>query len=72
MTLEVHLLDFDGDLYGRVLRVEFVQRLREEKRFPSIDELAAQIRADMAEARKVLAREKELLKQQAEKPVTRS
>ena len=65
MTLEVHLLDFDGDLYGRVLRVEFVQRLREEKRFPSIDELAAQIRADMDEGRKVLAKEKELLKQQS-------
>lgn len=65
MTLEAHLLDFDGDLYGRVLRVEFVQRLREEKRFPSIDELAAQIRADIDEGRKVLAKEKELLKQQS-------
>jgi riboflavin kinase/FMN adenylyltransferase len=59
LTLEVHLLDFDGDLYGKMLQVEFVQRLREEKRFPSIDELAAQIRADMAAARTVLAKEKE-------------
>jgi riboflavin kinase/FMN adenylyltransferase len=55
LTLEVHLLDFQGDLYGEPLQVEFAARLREERRFPSIDELAAQIRADMAEARTVLA-----------------
>ncbi len=55
LTLEVHLLDFNGDLYGELLQVEFVSRLRDERRFPSIDELAAQIRADMTEAREVLA-----------------
>jgi riboflavin kinase/FMN adenylyltransferase len=55
LTLEVHLLDFNGDLYGELLQVEFVARLRDERRFPSIDELAAQIRADINEARKVLA-----------------
>jgi riboflavin kinase/FMN adenylyltransferase len=55
LTLEAHLLDFTGDLYGEVLQVEFVARLRDEQRFPSIDELAAQIRADMAEARGMLA-----------------
>ena len=55
LTLEVHLLDFNGDLYGELLQVEFVARLRDERRFLSIDELAAQIRADMNEARKVLA-----------------
>ena len=55
LSLEVHLLDFDGDLYGEVLEVEFVDRLREERRFPSVEELATQIRADMAEARMVLA-----------------
>ncbi|MFZ2089596.1 MAG: bifunctional riboflavin kinase/FAD synthetase [Desulfobaccales bacterium] len=54
LTLEVHILGFNGDLYGESLHVEFVARLREERRFPSIGELAAQIRADMAEARKVL------------------
>ena len=59
LTLEVHLLDFEGDLYGEVLQVEFVQRLREEQRFPSIEALAAQIRADMAAARGVLAGELE-------------
>jgi riboflavin kinase/FMN adenylyltransferase len=55
LTLEAHLLDFTGDLYGEVLQVEFVARLRDEQRFPSIDDLAAQIRADMAEARGMLA-----------------
>jgi riboflavin kinase / FMN adenylyltransferase len=55
LTLEVHLLDFTGDLYGEVLQVEFVARLRDEQRFSSIDELAAQIRKDMAEGRRVLA-----------------
>jgi riboflavin kinase/FMN adenylyltransferase len=56
-TLEVHLLDFSGDVYGEELGVEFVARLREERRFPSIEALAAQIRADIAAAREVLARE---------------
>jgi riboflavin kinase/FMN adenylyltransferase len=55
LSLEVHLLDFNGDLYGELLQVEFVTRLREERRFPSIDELAAQIRSDMTEAKRVLA-----------------
>jgi riboflavin kinase/FMN adenylyltransferase len=55
LSLEVHLLDFNGDLYGEILQVEFVSRLREERRFPSIDELAAQIRSDMTEAKRVLA-----------------
>jgi riboflavin kinase/FMN adenylyltransferase len=55
LSLEVHLLDFNGDLYGELLQVEFVSRLREERRFPSIDELAAQIRSDMTEAKRVLA-----------------
>jgi len=53
-SLEVHLLDFSGDLYDESLEVEFVARLREERRFPSIEALAAQIRADIAAAREVL------------------
>jgi riboflavin kinase/FMN adenylyltransferase len=50
--LEVHLLGFNGDLYGRLLRVEFLHFLREERKFPSMDALAEQIRRDrdMAEA----------------------
>ena len=54
-SLEVHLLDFSGDLYGEELGVDFNARLREERRFPSIEALAAQIHADIAQARQVLA-----------------
>jgi riboflavin kinase/FMN adenylyltransferase len=54
-TLEIHLLDFSGDIYGEELAVEFVARLREERRFPGIEALAAQIKADIAKAREVLA-----------------
>ena len=54
LSLEVHIFDFAGDLYGENLSVEFVARLREERRFPSIEALGAQIRADIAAARKVL------------------
>jgi len=53
--LEAHLLDFHGDLYGKTLPVEFVARLREERRFPSPEALAAQIQRDIAAARAVLA-----------------
>ncbi|MGQ9687889.1 MAG: bifunctional riboflavin kinase/FAD synthetase [Desulfobaccales bacterium] len=54
LSLEVHLINFNGDLYGQNLTVEFVARLREERRFPTIGDLAAQIRADIAEGRRVL------------------
>lgn len=50
-SLEAHLLDFAGDLYGRRLEVAFVARLRDERRFPSLDALKAQIAADMAAVR---------------------
>jgi riboflavin kinase/FMN adenylyltransferase len=53
-TIEVHILDFDEDLYGRVLRVEFALRLRGEVRFPSVEALLAQIRTDIARARLAL------------------
>lgn len=52
--LEVHLFDFDGDLYGRYLDVDFVRRLREEKRFESLDALVEQMHRDAATARDVL------------------
>lgn len=56
VTIEVHLLDFDGDLYGRELRVQFVERLRAERRFASASELAAQIKRDIEAARTAIAR----------------
>lgn len=46
-ALEVHLLDFAGDLYGRTIEVEFARRLRDEMRFPSKEALFAQIRRDV-------------------------
>lgn len=49
--VETHLFDFDGDLYGRALRVELHAHLRAERRFTELDALVAQIRADAAEAR---------------------
>jgi riboflavin kinase/FMN adenylyltransferase len=54
-TIEVHLMDFSGDLYGKHLRVNFVKRLRDEKRFGNPAELSAQIRKDVMKARKILA-----------------
>jgi riboflavin kinase/FMN adenylyltransferase len=56
LSLEVHLLEFSsGELYGENLEVRFVSRLREERRFSSIEALAAQIRADIDQARRALA-----------------
>jgi riboflavin kinase/FMN adenylyltransferase len=52
--LEVHVFDWEGDLYGRYLDVDFVQRLRDEKRFESLDALVAQMHRDAAQARAVL------------------
>jgi len=53
-TIEAHLLDFRGDLYGQTLRLEFVARIRGEQRFPSAAELVAQIQRDIAGARRML------------------
>ena len=49
--LEAHLLDFDGDLYGREVRVEFVDFIRSERKFEGIDQLAEQLARDVAQAR---------------------
>lgn len=54
-SLEIHLLDFAGDLYGARLRIYFVERLRDERRFPSVEALQAAIRDDIAQARAILA-----------------
>lgn len=54
LLLEVHLFDFDGDVYGCRLRVEFAQRIRDERRFASLDELKAQIARDATAARVLL------------------
>lgn len=54
-SVETHLFDFAGDLYGERLEIAFVERLRGEQRFAGVEALVAQIRADIAAARAVLA-----------------
>jgi riboflavin kinase/FMN adenylyltransferase len=51
LQVEAHLLDFSGDLYGKNMEVVFVDRLREEKQFSSLDELRSQIAKDIVQAR---------------------
>ena len=50
-VVEAHVFDFDRDLYGQTVRISFVQRLRDERAFASLDELRAQIEADCQRAR---------------------
>jgi len=54
VTVEAHLLDFDGDLYGARLRLEFAGRLRDQRAFASADELVAEIRRDILRTRELL------------------
>ena len=54
LTVEAHLLDFDGDLYGKDVELDLVDRIREEMRFESRDQLVRQIERDVASARAVL------------------
>lgn len=56
ITVEAHLLDFDRDIYGQTMTVSFETRLREEKRFNGIQELIAQIHADIDAGREFLSR----------------
>jgi riboflavin kinase/FMN adenylyltransferase len=54
VLVEVYLLDWDGDLYDAILTVDLGARLRAERRFDSVDALVAQMRADEAEARRLI------------------
>jgi riboflavin kinase/FMN adenylyltransferase len=53
--VEAYLLDFDGDLYGEPARVSFLARLRAQERFGAVDDLVAQMHADVAETRRLAA-----------------
>lgn len=53
-TLEVHVLDFEGDLYGKIVEVEFIAYLRPEARFTSVDDLIRQMRDDVQICRELL------------------
>jgi len=55
VLIESYLIDHEEDLYGKLLRVAFVERLRGEKRFASVEELIAQMRLDVEDARRVCA-----------------
>ena len=57
-TLEVYLFNFNGDIYGRELSVAFIRHMREEQRFDSADMLAAQLRRDEAEIKKLFEQDK--------------
>jgi riboflavin kinase/FMN adenylyltransferase len=56
VTVETFLLDFDGDLYGARVRLAFVQRLRDERRFEDVDALRAQMEADQRWAERLFSR----------------
>jgi riboflavin kinase / FMN adenylyltransferase len=56
LVIEAHIFDFNRDLYGRTLRLSFVQRLRDERAFPDVDALRAQIDADCRSARRLFGR----------------
>jgi riboflavin kinase/FMN adenylyltransferase len=55
-SLEVHLFDFTDDVYGRLISVEFIKKLRDERKYDTLDALSAAIRSDAAEARALLGR----------------
>jgi riboflavin kinase/FMN adenylyltransferase len=48
--IETYLIDWSGDLYGQELRIDFLKRLRGERRFPSVDDLVAQMGRDVVDA----------------------
>lgn len=52
--LEAHLFDFDGDLYGKLIEIEFIARLRDEEKFPDLPTLVVQMDRDAAQARHIL------------------
>ena len=53
--LEVHLFDFDADIYGQYIHVDFIERIRGVEKFDSADALVAQMHRDAENARKILA-----------------
>jgi riboflavin kinase/FMN adenylyltransferase len=54
LTVEVHILDFNEDLYGQPINVKFIERIRDEIKFPNIDALSQQIASDVLKARDIL------------------
>jgi riboflavin kinase/FMN adenylyltransferase len=55
-TIEVHILDFDYNIYGTRIRVNMVTRLRDEKKFANLEQLSGQIRKDIETAKEILSK----------------
>ena len=55
-SFETHVLDFDGDLLGKTIRVYFIKRIRDEMKFPSVDALSTQLKKDIKDIRAILNR----------------
>jgi riboflavin kinase/FMN adenylyltransferase len=55
MTIEAHLLDYSGDLYGQEITLSFIERLRDEQKFSGVEELISQIQQDVAKGRELLS-----------------
>jgi riboflavin kinase / FMN adenylyltransferase len=56
LLVEAHLIEFDGDIYGETLRIAFLERMRGERRFESVDELVEQMKKDVQQAREICER----------------
>jgi riboflavin kinase / FMN adenylyltransferase len=56
LVVEAHLIDFEGDLYGQTLRIAFVERMRGEKRFETVEELVEQMNRDVEQAAATVSR----------------
>jgi riboflavin kinase/FMN adenylyltransferase len=54
-TVEVHLIEFNQDIYGQKIKVNFIKRIRDEKKFDSLEALSAQIKKDVAQASEILS-----------------
>jgi riboflavin kinase / FMN adenylyltransferase len=55
LTVEVHILDFEEDIYGRELRIHFIERIRDERKFSDVDDLKKAIEKDVAACREILS-----------------
>jgi riboflavin kinase/FMN adenylyltransferase len=53
--VETHMLNFSDQIYGQEIQVNFISRLREEKRFPNAQELVSQIKQDISQAKEILS-----------------
>ncbi|CAD7783074.1 MAG: Riboflavin biosynthesis protein RibF [Candidatus Methanoperedenaceae archaeon GB37] len=55
LSVETHILDFNQDIYGEEIKINFVKKLRDERKFSRVEELVTQIKKDIETARKILS-----------------